>query len=64
MKIIDISEPSRINKKPDQIIKLVTDGKSIQEGNCETIIDDIFKLSKNHSCSIIFPEDVIVGKNL
>ena len=32
MKIIDISEPSRINKKPDQIIKLVTDGKSIQEG--------------------------------
>ena len=39
-------------------------GKSIQEGNCETIIDDIFKLSKNHSCSIIFPEDVIVGKNL
>ena len=32
MKIIDISEPSRINKKPDQIIKLVTDCKSIQEG--------------------------------
>ena len=39
-------------------------GKSIHEDNCETIIDDIFKLSKNHSCSIIFPEDVIVGKNL
>ncbi len=39
-------------------------GKSIQEDNCETIIDEIFKLSKNYSCSIIFPEDVIVGKNL
>ena len=32
MKIIDISEPKKINKKPDQIIKLVTDGKSIQNG--------------------------------
>ena len=39
-------------------------GKSIQEHNCEAIIDDIFKLSKNHSCSIIFPEDVVVGKRM
>tara|TARA_B100002051_G_scaffold220285_1_gene214002 strand:- start:4025 stop:5203 length:1179 start_codon:yes stop_codon:yes gene_type:complete len=39
-------------------------GKSIQEDNCETIIDDIFNSSKNYSCSIIFPEDVVVGKNL
>jgi len=39
-------------------------GKSIQEDNCETIIDDIFNSSKNYSCSIIFPEDVVVGKNM
>ncbi len=39
-------------------------GKSIQEHNCETIIDDIFKSSKNYSCSIIFPEDVVVGKRM
>jgi len=39
-------------------------GISIQEDDSETIIEDIFKLSKKHSCSIIFPEDVIVGKNL
>ena len=38
-------------------------GKSIQEINCEEIISDIFKLSINHSCSIIFPEDVVVGKS-
>ncbi len=37
-------------------------GKSIQEENCEEIINDIFKLSKNHSCSIIIPQDVVVGK--
>ena len=39
-------------------------GKSIQEHNCETIIDDIFKSSKNHSCSIIFPEDAVVSKSI
>ena len=39
-------------------------GKSIKESNCETIIDDIFKTSKNHSCSIIYPEDVMVGKTM
>ena len=39
-------------------------GKSIREINCEKIIDDIFKTAKIHSCSIIYPEDVIVGKNL
>ena len=37
-------------------------GKSLQEKNCEATISEIFKLSKNHSCSIIFPEDVVVGK--
>ena len=38
-------------------------GKSIREDNCESIIEDIFKTSKNHSCKIIYPEDVVVGKN-
>ena len=38
-------------------------GKSIKEDNCETTIDDIFKSSKNYSCSIIFPEDLVVRKN-
>ena len=39
-------------------------GKSLREHDCKTIIDDIFKFSKIHSCPIFFPEDVRVGKNL
>ena len=39
-------------------------GKSIKEENCEKIIEEIFKISKRHSCSIFFPIDVLVGKNL
>ncbi len=39
-------------------------GKSIKEDNCELIIEDIFKISETHSCSIIYPEDVLVGKNM
>ncbi len=39
-------------------------GKSIKEDNCEPIIDDIFKTAKNHSCKIVYPEDVVVGKNM
>jgi len=39
-------------------------GKSIKEDNCERIIDDIFKIAKNHTCSIIYPEDVRVGKSM
>ena len=39
-------------------------GVSIREDNCEKIIDDIFEISKRYSCSIIFPEDVVVGKNM
>ena len=39
-------------------------GKSIKEENCEMIIKEIFETSKNHSCEIIYPEDVLVGKNL
>ena len=39
-------------------------GKSIKEDNCESIIDDIFKTAKIHSCTITYPEDVLVGKSL
>ena len=39
-------------------------GKSIKEENCDEIIKEIFEISKNHSCKIIYPEDVLVGKNL
>ena len=39
-------------------------GKSIKEDNCESIIDDIFKTSKTHSCSIVYPQDVKVGKSV
>ena len=39
-------------------------GKSIQEKNCDEIIEEIFALSKKESCKIIYPEDVTVGKNL
>jgi len=37
-------------------------GKSINEDNCDSIIEDILETSKNHSCSIIYPEDVMTGK--
>ncbi|MDA9744256.1 phosphoglycerate kinase [Candidatus Pelagibacter sp.] len=39
-------------------------GKSVKEENCEKIIEEIFKTSKQHSCSITYPVDVLVGKNL
>ena len=39
-------------------------GKSIQEDNCDKIIEEIFSLSEKESCKIIYPEDVAVGKNL
>ena len=39
-------------------------GKSIRENNCDETIDEIFRFAKIHSCSIIFPEDVAVGKNM
>ena len=38
-------------------------GKSIKEIDCNNIVDEIFKEAKNHSCSIIYPSDVAVGKN-
>ena len=39
-------------------------GKSVKEENCESIINEIFETSKKYSCSIYYPEDVMVGKNL
>ena len=39
-------------------------GKSIIEENCEIIIKEIFENSKKYSCSIFYPEDVLVGKNI
>ena len=39
-------------------------GKSIKEENCDLMIKEIFETLKNHSCKIIFPEDVLIGKNL
>ena len=39
-------------------------GKSLKEDHCNSIIEDIFKTSKINSCSIIYPEDVLVGKNV
>jgi len=47
-----------LNHKGNQI------GKSVKEANCEKIIEEIFKTSKKHSCSITYPIDVLVGKNL
>ena len=39
-------------------------GKSIQENNCDQIIEEIFSLSKKENCRIIYPEDVTIGKDL
>jgi len=39
-------------------------GKSIQEDNCDKIIEEIFSLSKKENCKIIYTEDVVVGKSL
>ena len=39
-------------------------GKSIFEKNCDQIIAKIFDASKKNSCSISYPEDVVIGKEL
>ena len=39
-------------------------GKSLQEDNCDQIIEEIFSLSKKENCKIVYPEDVMVGRNL
>ena len=39
-------------------------GKSIQEDNCDQIIEEIFSLSRKENCKIVYPEDVTIGKDL
>jgi len=39
-------------------------GKSLQEDNCNQIIEEIFSLSKIENCKIFYPEDVVIGKSL
>ena len=39
-------------------------GKSLQEENSNQIIKEIFSLSKKVNCKIIYPEDIVVAKDL
>ena len=39
-------------------------GKSIKENNCKQIVSEIILLSKEKKCNLIYPEDVLVSKNL
>ncbi len=39
-------------------------GKSIKEKNCNPIVQEIITLSKKEQCKIIYPNDVIVSKDL
>ena len=39
-------------------------GKSIKEKNCDKILEEIISISKKEKCKIIYPEDVIVSKDL
>ncbi len=39
-------------------------GKSIYEKNYNDIIKNIFDISNKHSCSIVYPDDVVTGKNV
>ena len=39
-------------------------GKSLKEENSNLIIKEIFSLSETQNCKIIYPQDVVVGKNL
>jgi phosphoglycerate kinase len=39
-------------------------GKSIKEKNCDQIVEEILNLSKKTKCKIIYPEDVVVSKDL
>ena len=50
----------------NNIIKYIGNniGKSLQEESSDQIIKEIFSLSKKKNCKIIYPQDVIVGKNL
>ena len=39
-------------------------GKSMKEKNCDHILKEIITLSKKEKCKIIYPEDVVVSKDL
>ncbi len=39
-------------------------GKSMHEQDCDKIVEEIFNLANKENCKIIYPEDVVVGKNL
>ena len=39
-------------------------GKSLQEENSDLIIEEIFSLSKKENCKLIYPEDIVVSKDL
>ncbi len=39
-------------------------GKSLHEENSNSIIEEIFYLSKKENCKIIYPKDVVVAKDL
>ena len=39
-------------------------GNSLQEENSNLIIKEIFSLSEKEGCKIIYPEDIVVGKDL
>ena len=39
-------------------------GKSLQEDSSDSIIQEIFSLSKTENCKITYPEDIVVGKDL
>ena len=39
-------------------------GKSIREDDYEKIVNEIYNTSKEHSCIITYPEDVMVGKHI
>jgi phosphoglycerate kinase len=50
----------------NNIIKYIGNniGKSLQEENSDPIIKEIISFSETKSCKIIYPQDVVVGKNL
>ncbi len=39
-------------------------GKSLQEENSDLIIKEIFSLSETENCKLIYPQDIVVGKDL
>ena len=39
-------------------------GKSLKEENSDLIIKEIFSLSKKENCKLVYPEDIVVGKDL